>query len=112
VELEEILGVLQGWMGREVEVSAHGAEGAPVTALDVRGRLRAGDALGRGERERFLFVLDDQEGRQVGSFSLQADVLRGGGWFDRGGEVLKIRTGVILLLLGALPAEEGSERSG
>ena len=97
VDLEQILAVLHGWLGVEIEVSAHGGQGmAPISAVSVRGRLRAGDVLSRPERpEVFLFVLVDGAGRQVGSFALDAEAFAGGGWLDEGEEVLEVESGVV-----------------
>jgi hypothetical protein len=100
--LEEILAVLHSWLGREIEVGTHGSNGAqPVAAVEVRGYLRRGDELG-GESASpgaFLFVLDDGDGKEVGSFRLYERALQGGGWFDEDEEVLEIRGGVIQILL-------------
>jgi hypothetical protein len=72
VDLEQILAVLHGWLGEEIEVSAHGGQGmAPILAVSVRGRLRTGDVMSRfGHPEVFLFVLVDGDGLRVGSFAL------------------------------------------
>jgi hypothetical protein len=77
IELEEILAVLHRWIATEIEVSAHGGRGAPpISAVSVRGRLRTGDVLSRpGNPEVFLFVLSGTEGRQVGSFAVDAQPL-------------------------------------
>jgi hypothetical protein len=101
VDLEQILAVLHGWLGVEIEVSAHGGRGmAPISAVSVRGRLRTGDVLSRPERpEVFLFVLVDGAGRQVGSFALDAEAFGGGGWLDQGEEVLEVESGVVQLLI-------------
>lgn len=100
--LEEILAVLHGWLGREIEVTTRGSHGAPpVAAVEVRGYLRRGDEL-EGEDASpatFFFVLDDGNGEQIGSFRLYEEALRGGGWFDEDKEVLEIRSGVIQILL-------------
>lgn len=76
MDLEQILGVLHGWVGTEIEVSAHGSRGmAPTSALSVRGTLRTGDVLSRPDKsEVFLLVLVGPAGRQVGSFALDAEV--------------------------------------
>jgi hypothetical protein len=101
VDLEQILAALQGWLGVEIEVSAHGSQGmAPVSAVSVRGRLRTGEVLSRpGRPEIFLFVLVDGVGRQVGSFALDAEAFGGGGWLDQGEEVLEVESGVVQLLI-------------
>lgn len=111
--LEEILGVLHGWLGLEIEVGTHGANGAqPVTALEVRGFLRAGEASAAPSgAESFLFILEDDAGRQVGSFCLYEASLAGGGWFDDEEEVLEIRSGVIQLLIAAVLNEDPPERA-
>jgi hypothetical protein len=110
VDLEQILGVLHGWVGVEIEVSAHGGEGkAPVSAVSVRGRLRTGDVLSRPDKpEVFLFVLVDPVGRQVGSFALDAAAFGGGSWLDENEEVLEVESGVVqLLIASAIGDEEG-----
>jgi hypothetical protein len=101
VDLEQILAVLHGWLGVEIEVSAHGGQGmAPISAVSVRGRLRTGDVLSRPERpEVFLFVLVDGAGLQVGSFALDAEAFGGGGWLDEVEEVLAVESGVVQLLI-------------
>jgi hypothetical protein len=101
MELEEILGVLHGWIGLEIEVSAHGGGGsAPISAISLRGRLRTGDVLSRpGASEVFLFVLVDSAGIQIGSFVLYAEAFGGGGWLDGKEEVLEAETGAVQLLI-------------
>ena len=108
MDLEQILAVLQGWLGLEIEVSAHGGGGeAPVSAVSARGRLRTGDLLSPPARpERFLFVLVDAAGRQVGSFALDAEAFKGGGWLDGREEVLEIESGVVQLLIVRADEEE------
>lgn len=56
MELEQVLNVLHGRVGTEIEVSAHGGgEMAPVSGVSARGRLRAGDVLSPpGKPEVFL----------------------------------------------------------
>lgn len=47
MDLEKAPGVFQGWLGCEVEVSAHGCEDAdPVAAVSVRGRRRSAEDIG------------------------------------------------------------------
>lgn len=108
VDLEQILAVLQGWIGTEIEVSAHGGQGrAPISAVSVRGRLRTGDVLSRpGRPEVFLFVLVDPGARQIGSFALDAEAFVGGGWLDEREEVLEIASGVIQLLIATAPEDD------
>jgi hypothetical protein len=105
VELEQILEVLHGWVGTEIEVSVHGGQGmSPITAVSVRGTLRTGDVLSRPDRpEVILFVLVDEAGRQVGSFALDAGAFRGGGWLGDREEVLEVESGVVELLLATAP---------
>jgi hypothetical protein len=85
MELQEILGVLHGWIGLEIEVSAHGGGGrAPISAISSRGRLRTGDVLSRpGASEVFLFVLVDSAGIQIGSFVLYAEAAAAAGSTER-----------------------------
>jgi hypothetical protein len=102
MEFEDVLSVLLGWMGREIEVGTHGADGArPVTALEARGILRRGedfeeDAVRRGP---IVFYLADPAGDPVASFRLYRSAYAGGGWFDDEQVVLEIRSGVIQLLV-------------
>jgi hypothetical protein len=102
MEFEDVLSVLLGWMGQEIEVGTHGANGAePVTALEARGILRRGDdfekdAVGRGS---LAFYLADTAGSQIAAFRLYESAYSGGGWFDDEEEVLEIRSGVIQLLI-------------
>jgi hypothetical protein len=114
VDLEQILEVLHGWIGREIEVSAHGSRGrAPISAVSARGRLRTGDVLSRPERpEVFLFVLLGAEGLRSGSFALEVEVFRGGGWLDAREEVLEVESGVVQLLITEAPEDEGGEEFG
>jgi hypothetical protein len=49
--------------------------------------------------ELFLFVLVGADGLQSGSFGLEAEVFRGGGWLDQGEEVLEVESGVLQLLI-------------
>jgi hypothetical protein len=110
---EEILAVLQRWLGLEIEVSTHGANGAaPVTALEARGRLRSGDEL-RAESAApgsLVFVITDDGGTQVAAFRLHEDSYAGGGWFDDAEEVIEVRSGVIQLLIAPVEhhADAGS----
>jgi hypothetical protein len=114
VELEQILQVLHGWIGTEIEVSAHGGRGrAPISALSARGRLRAGDVLSRpGRPEVFLFVLAGEGGRQVGSFGLDTHAFRGGGWLDEAEEVLEVESGVVQLLITQALGDEDGDPAG
>jgi hypothetical protein len=110
VDLEEIVTVLHGWVGTEIEVSAHGGRGeAPISAVSVRGRLRTGDVVSRpGKPEILLFVLVDDTGLQVGSFALDAEAFGGGGWLGDKEEVLEVESGVIQLLIAtAIGDKEG-----
>jgi hypothetical protein len=111
VDLEQILAVLHGWLGVEIEVSAHGSQGmAPISAVSVRGRLRTGDVLSRpGCPEVFLFVLVDGAGLQVGSFALHAEAFGGGGWLDEKEEVLEVESGVVQLLITTAIGDDKSE---
>jgi hypothetical protein len=113
VDLEQILAVLHGWVGTEIEVSAHGSKGmAPISAVSVRGRLRTGDVLSRPDKpEVFLFVLVDVGGRQVGSFALDAGVFGGGGWLDDREEVLEVESGVVQLLIATAVGDDDAEES-
>jgi hypothetical protein len=113
VDLEQILGVLHGWVGTEIEVSAHGSKGmAPISAVSVRGRLRTGDVLSRPDKpEVFLFVLVDVGGRQVGSFALDAEAFGGGGWLDDREEVLEVESGVVQLLIATALDDDTPEES-
>jgi hypothetical protein len=104
---EEVLAVLHGWLGMDVEVSTHGADGAyPVLALEVRGRPRRGEPLGTGldQADSLMFELGDDLDRQIGSFVLSTHGFRGGGWLDDEEEVLEMRSGVVKFLI-ALPEE-------
>jgi hypothetical protein len=108
VDLEEIVTVLHGWVGTEIEVSAHGSRGKPpISAVSVRGRLRTGDVVSRpGKPEVFLFVLVDGMGLQVGSFALDAEAFGGGGWLDGNEEVLEVESGVVQLLITTAVGDE------
>jgi hypothetical protein len=108
MELEQVLNVLHGWVGTEIEVSAHGARGAaPVSGVSARGRLRAGDVLSPPDKpEVFLFVLTGASGEQVGSFALDTSAFIGGGWLDHKEEVLEVESGVIQLLITTAPEDE------
>jgi hypothetical protein len=112
VDLEQILAVLHGWIGTQIEVSAHGADGkAPILAMSARGNLRTGDVLSRpGKPEVFLFVLVDFAGLQVGSFALDSEAFGGGGWLDENEEVLEIESGVVQMLITTAPEDDGRDR--
>src|ERR1700735_645982 len=101
---EEVLSVLLGWMGCEIEVGTHGANGAqPVAALEARGILRRGEDFADGApRGSLAFYLDDPAGNQVAAFRLYASTYTGGGWFDDGEEMLEISSGVIRLLIASV----------
>jgi hypothetical protein len=107
MELEQILAVLHGWIGLEIEVSAHGGRGTPpISAVSVRGRLRTGDVLSRPDSpEIFLFTLVDEDQRQVGSLVLEAEAFGGGGWLDTDEEVLEVESGNVQMLI-ALAVED------
>ena len=111
MDLDQILAVLHGWLGLEIEVSGHGSDGKPpLMALTVRGRLRSGDVLSRvSQPEVFLFVLEGQDRGQVGSFSLYAEDYAGGGWLGEDQEVLEVRSGSVQLLIAK--ADEDSSES-
>lgn len=108
MELEQVLNILHGWIGAEIEVSAHGGQGsAPVSGVSARGRLRAGDVLSPAEKpEVFLFVLTGEAGEQVGSFALEAAAFTGGGWLDQAEEVLEVESGVMQLLITTAPEDD------
>jgi hypothetical protein len=108
---EEVLAVLLGWLGLDVGVGTHGANGAPpVTALEAEGRLSRGEGFGEESAlpASVVFVLDDGEGAQIATFRLYENSYAGGGWYDDEEEVLEIRSGVIQLLIA--PAVEQSRR--
>jgi hypothetical protein len=98
---EDVLALLLGWMGLEIEVGTHGANGAqPVAALEARGYLRRADDFDEGARRgSFAFYLADAAGNDVGAFRLFQASYAGGGWFDDEEEVLEIRSGVIQILV-------------
>jgi hypothetical protein len=77
---EDILGVLLSWIGLEIEVGTHGANGAePVTAVDVQGEFHRGDELRNrsASGSSVLFVLRNGDGAQVGSLrALRAGIPR------------------------------------
>jgi hypothetical protein len=112
VDLEEIVTVLHGWVGTEIEVSAHGSQGkAPISAVSVRGRLRTGDVVSSpGKPEVFLFVLVDDTGMQVGSFALDAEAFGGGGWLDEKEEMLEVESGVVQLLIASAVRDDEVDR--
>lgn len=105
--------MLHRWIGSEIEVSAHGGKGrAPISAVSARGRLRTGDVLSRpGRPEVFLFVLVGTDGLQVGSFALEAEVFRGGGWLEEREEVLEVESGVVQLLIAQVADDQDGEAS-
>lgn len=108
MDLEEVLTVLLGWLGLEIEVSLHGANGSPpVAALEVQGQLRKGEEFGHesASPKSFAFVLDDGDGLQIAAaIHLYESSYAGGGWYDDDEEVLEIRSGVIQILIA--PVEE------
>jgi hypothetical protein len=113
VDLEQILAVLHGWLGEEIEVSVHGGQGmAPISAVSVRGRLRTGDVMSRpGHPELFLFVLVDGDGLQIGSFALDAEAFGGGGWLDGREEVLEVESGVVQIVIASAAGDDAPEES-
>jgi hypothetical protein len=69
MEFEDVLSVLLGWTGREIEVGTHGANGAqPVSALEVRGILRRPDPEEVGDALAGIDLLAPE----AGSFRLLA----------------------------------------
>lgn len=105
MDLTEVLAVLLGWIGFEVEVGTHGANGSdPVTALDARGTLRRerNSAVMTGAPAVFAFRIEGREGSEVASLRLYESSYVGGGWFDDAEEVLEIRSGVIRILVATV----------
>lgn len=73
MSLKEILAVLLGWIGLEVEVGTHGANGSlPVSALEARGTLRKGEEFGVDDKSPavFAFRFEDEAGDEVASLRL------------------------------------------
>lgn len=108
MEFEEILAVLLGWMGLELEVSVHGANGAqPVAALEARGQLRRGDDFGfeSASPGSFVLVLTGGDGVQAAAVRLFEASYAGGGWYDDEEEVLEVRSGVIQILIAPTEAQ-------
>jgi hypothetical protein len=102
MDFQAVLAVLVDWLGREVEVSLAGADGAaPTLVAELGGRLARGDELSGGSApaDSVMFIPEDDEGRQVGTFILAESAFRGAGWFDPGDEVLEVRSGVVALLI-------------
>jgi len=102
MNFEAVLALLVDWLGREVEVAVAGADGAaPTLAAELQGRLARGDELSAGAApaDSVMFILEDNEGREVGTFILAESAFRGAGWFDAGDEVLEVRSGVVQLLI-------------
>lgn len=97
--------MLLGWIGLEVEVGTHGANGSvPVSALEVRGTLRKGEEFGVDDKSPavFAFRFEGEAGDEVASLRLYESTYVGGGWFDDEGEVLEIRSGVIQILIATV----------
>jgi hypothetical protein len=102
MEFGEVLSVLHGWLETEIEVSTHGAAGAhPIAALEARGTLRSGDCLGAESAlpGSFIFVLTDANESQVAAIYLSPDSYADGGWDRDAADVLKVRCGVIQMLI-------------
>ncbi len=102
MRLDEVLTVLLGWIGLEIEVGTHGADGAlPIAALEARGILRRGEEFGvdDGPSALISFRLEDSAGDEVASLRLYDSAFSGGGWLDDAEEVLEIRSGVIRILV-------------
>jgi hypothetical protein len=53
----------------------------------------------------------DGDGRQVGSFALDAEAFSGGGWLDGGEEVLEVESGVPKLLIATAVGDDGSDET-
>lgn len=105
---EEILGVLLSWLGLEIEVGTHGANGAqPVAAVDVQGELHRGDELENRSTSgsSVLFILRN-DGAQVGSLRLYEQAYAGGGWYDDDEEVLEVRSGLVQILIATVQKPE------
>lgn len=98
----EVLAILVDWLGRELEVSLHGANGAsPTLAAELKGRLRRGDELSSGSEpaDALLFVLEGSDGQEMATFVLSERAFKGASWFDTEEDVLEIRSGVIQFLI-------------
>lgn len=68
---------------------------------ELHGLLARGDELSScsAPADAVMFILEGEEGRQAGTFILAESAFRGAGWFDPGGEVLEVRSGVVALLI-------------
>jgi hypothetical protein len=112
MDLEEVLAILLGWIGQDIEIGTHGANGAPpVAALEARGILRKGEEFGSESRSSgvIAFRFEDSAGNGVASLRLYESSFAGGRWFDDGKEVLEIRSGVIQILVATiLDSQSGS----
>ncbi len=98
----QALSALTAWLGREVEVGLCGANGAaPTFVAQLHGRLVRGDELSSrsAPADAVMFMLGDEERRQVSTFILAESAFRGAGWYDDGEAVLAVRTGVVELLI-------------
>jgi hypothetical protein len=106
VDLTETLTALQGWLGREVEVSVSGADGKyPLLAAELRGTLRRPDYLSLPlsqspvQEDTSMFVIEDDQGQQIGPFFLAETALRGAEWWPATRRRLRIGIGVVDLLV-------------
>lgn len=100
--MEFALQVLHGWLGQEVEVTTHGADGdAPVSALYARGVLSRDDELDESSKT-IVFTLTSKAGEKTGQVFLVPDSFRGADWLDDDEEVLELRSGVIWMLISPI----------
>jgi hypothetical protein len=108
MELEQVLNVLHGRVGTEIEVSAHGGgEMAPVSGVSARGRLRAGDVLSPpGKPEVFLSSSPGPRASRSAPSPSRPPRLAGQGWLDQKEEVLGVESGVVQLLITTAPEDE------
>lgn len=95
--------MLQGWLGREIEVSAHGGDGADPWSRSASGdaceaQREIGGARGVATGESFLFVIENGAGGQAGSFMLYEGCFGGARWLNDEGEALEVRSGVVRVL--------------
>jgi hypothetical protein len=102
MQFEDALSVLAGWLGEELEVTLHGANGMPpILAAELFGILRGIDELSGGHEptDSLAFLLDSADGDEVGTFVLDKNAFQSAGWYDRKKKVLEITCGMIQILI-------------
>lgn len=106
MSFEETLAVLQGWLGRELEVALLNSVGEAAMIATMAGELVAGsDLSGKGERDGDLYF--QLGGVGASGFFLGPGAFRAAEWHDAERTVLAVDVASVRLLVDSEPEREG-----